>query len=125
MVKSIITLLVAIVLLFSISLYEQYYINKTFLEFKKIMITVYDKIENDTATKEDILTAQKFWIKKKEKLHIFIPHNDIKEIDLWLAESSTLVESDKKEDAISKIDVVIELIEQIPKTYSFRIENLL
>ena len=125
MVKSIITLLVAIVLLFSISLYEQYYINKTFLEFKKIMTTVYDKIENDTATKEDILTAQKFWIKKKEKLHIFIPHNDIKEIDLWLAESSTLVESDKKEDAISKIDVVIELIEQIPKTYSFRIENLL
>lgn len=125
MVKSIISLIVAIVLLFSISLYEQYYINKSFLEFKNVMVAIYDKIDSDLATKEDILSAQKFWIEKKEKLHVFIPHNDIKEIDLWIAESSTLVENGKKEDALSKIDVVIELIEQIPKTYSFRIENLL
>ena len=125
MVKSIISLIVAIVLLFSISLYEQYYINKSFLEFKNVMVAIYDKIDSDTANKEDILSAQKFWIEKKEKLHVFIPHNDIKEIDLWIAESSTLVENGKKEDALSKIDVVIELIEQIPKTYSFRIENLL
>ncbi len=125
MVKSLISLIVAIIMLLGISLYEQYYINKSFDEFKEIMVVVYDKIENETATKEDILSVQKYWIKKKEKLHIFIPHNDIKEIDLWLAESSTLIENKKKEDAISKIDVVIELIEQIPKTYSFRIENLL
>ncbi len=125
MVKSLISLIVAIIMLLGISLYEQYYINKSFDEFKKIMVVIYDKIENDTATKEDIISAQKYWIKKKETLHVFIPHNDIKEIDLWLAESSTLIENKKKEDAISKIDVVIELIEQIPKTYSFRIENLL
>ena len=90
-----------------------------------MMVEVYNKIENETATKEDILSVQKYWIKKKEKLHIFIPHNDIKEIDLWIAESTTLVENNKKEDALSKIDVVIELIEQIPKIYSFRVENLL
>ena len=125
MVKAIISTLVAIFLLVTGSLFENYYVNKTFHEFKELVVVVYDKIENDTATKEDVLTAQKFWIRKKETLHIFIPHNDIKEIDLWLAESSTLVENNKKEDAISKIDVVIELIEQIPKTYSFRIENIL
>ena len=37
----------------------------------------------------------------------------------------TLVENGKKEDALSKIDVVIELMEQIPKSFSFRVENLL
>ena len=125
MVKAILSTLVAILILFTGSLYEQYYVNKTFKEFKEIVVIVYNKIEEETATKEDVLSAQKFWISKKEKLHIFIPHNDIKEIDLWLAESSTLVENNKKEDAISKIDVVIELIEQIPKTYSFKIENIL
>ncbi len=125
MVKAIISTLVVIFILLAGSLFEQYYVNKTFNEFKEIVVIVYDKIENQTATKEDVLSAQKFWISKKQKLHIFIPHNDIKEIDLWLAESSTLVENNKKEDAISKIDVVIELIEQIPKTYSFRIENIL
>ena len=115
MVKSIISILVAVVITISLSVVEQTYVNKSFKEFKEIMVIVYEKIENDTATKEDVLSAQKYWIAKKEKLHVFIPHNDIKEIDLWLSESTTLVENGKKEDALSKIDVVIELIEQIPK----------
>ncbi len=125
MVKSFISLIVSVVLLLGLIFVEQFYINNTFKEFKVIMVDIYEKIKNDRAKKEDIIKAQEFWIDKKEKLHVFIPHNDIKEIELWLAESSTLVENDKKEDAISKIDVVIELIEQIPKIYSFRIENLL
>ncbi len=125
MVKSFISLLFAFILLLGLSFLEQFYINKTFKEFKVIMVDIYEKIESDTAKKEDVISAQEFWIDKKKKLHVFIPHNDVKEIDLWLAESVTLVENDKKEDAISKIDVVIELIEQIPKTFSFKIENLL
>jgi DNA mismatch repair protein MutS len=43
-------------------------------------------------------------------------------VDSYIAK---LVENGKKEDALSKIDVVIELIEQIPKSFSFRIENIL
>ena len=125
MVKSIISTIFAILILVFGCMLEQRYINLTFNNFKDIMVEVYTKVENDMAVKEDVLSAQKFWINKKEKLHIFIPHNEIKEIDLWLAESSTLVENNKKEDALSKLDVVIELLEQIPKTFSFRIENIL
>lgn len=125
MVKSFFSTLVAIIILISLTLTEQIYVRKTFNEFKEITVAVYDKIESETAVKEDILTAQSFWIKKKETLHIFIPHNEIKEIDLWLAEATTLVENEKYDDALSKIDVVIELIEQIPKTFMFKIENIL
>ena len=125
MVKSIISTIFAILILVFGCMLEQRYINSTFNNFKDIMVEVYTKVENDMAVKEDVLSAQKFWINKKEKLHIFIPHNEIKEIDLWIAESSTLVENNKKEDALSKLDVVIELLEQIPKTFSFRIENIL
>ncbi|MBO5926854.1 MAG: DUF4363 family protein [Clostridia bacterium] len=125
MVKSFISLIVAFLLIIFASAYEQHYINKSFLEFKEVMVAVYEKIENENAVKDDVLSAQKLWISKKEKLHIFIPHNDIKEIELWLSEAVTLVEYGKKEDALSKIDVVIELIEQIPKIYSFKIENIL
>ena len=125
MVKSIISVIVASLILFFASLYEQNYINTTFKELKNSFVIIYNKIENDTAIKEDILSAQKLWISKKEKLHIFISHNEIKEVDLWIAETVTLVENGKKEDAVSKIDVVIELMEQIPKSFSFKIENLL
>ena len=125
MVKSIISVIVASLILFLASLCEQNYINTTFNELKDSFVVIYNKIESDTAVKEDILSAQKLWISKKERLHIFISHNEIKEVDLWIAETVTLVENGKKEDAVSKIDVVIELMEQIPKSFSFRVENLL
>ena len=125
MVKSIISVIVASLILFIASICEQNYINDTFSELKDSFVIIYNKIENDTAVKEDILSVQKLWISKKEKLHIFISHNEIKEVDLWIAETVTLVENGKKEDAVSKIDVVIELMEQIPKSFSFRVENLL
>ena len=101
MVKTIISTIVAFIILFGISFLEQFYVNKTFNELKEQMTIVFEKIENDVAVKEDVLSVQKFWISKKENLHIFIPHNDIKEIDLWLSESSTLVENGKKEEAMS------------------------
>ena len=63
------------------------------------------------------------WVKKS--LHFFIPHNDIKEFDLWLSESSTLVRDKKWEDAISKIEVLIELTEQIPRSFILALENIL
>ena len=68
---------------------------------------------------------QKNWLEKKKALHIFIPHNDIKEVDLWLAESATLVRDEKWDDAISKIEVLKELSEQIPKTFTLSWENIL
>jgi hypothetical protein len=125
MVKSIISTILATVLLVSLSLIEQSVIKNTFFELKENLTIVYAKTENQTAIKDDILAYQKFWIQKKEFLHVFIPHNEIKEMDLWIGESCTLIENKKYEDALSKLDVVMELIEQIPKTFALRVENVL
>ena len=125
MVKSIISTILATILLVSLSLIEQSVIKNTFLELKDNLTIVYAKTENQTAIKDDILAYQKFWIQKKEFLHVFIPHNEIKEMDLWIGESCTLIENKKYEDALSKLDVVMELIEQIPKTFALRVENVL
>ena len=125
MVKSLITLIISIILLVSLSITEQSIVNNSFDDLKVKLVEVYKKTENQTAVKDDILSAQELWLENKKHLHIFIPHNEIKEIELWIAESTTLVENKKYDDALSKIDVVIELIEQIPKTFSLRIENIL
>ena len=57
-------------------------------------------------------------------MHLFIPHNDIKEVELWIAEACTLVEYEEFIEALAKIDVVIELSEQIPKMYVFAPQNI-
>ena len=125
LVKTIISILVVASLLLVGSIYEQNFVNKQFSELNGVLTTLYQKIDDETATLDDVYAVQKNWLNKKKVLHIFIPHNDIKEIDLWLSESATLVRDKEWKDAISKIEVLIELTEQIPKTFVLSWENVL
>ena len=125
MVKTIISILVVAFLLTVGSIYENDFINRQFDELNSVLVVLYDKIDNETATQNDVYAVQKNWLSKKKVLHIFIPHNEIKEIDLWLSESATLVRDKEWKDAISKIEVLIELSEQIPKTFVLSLENIL
>ena len=125
MVKSFISMLIVAILLTFGALYENAFVNKQFDEFNSVLQVLYEKVDNETATQDDVYAVQKNWIDKKKVLHVFIPHNDIKEFDLWLSESSTLVRDKKWEDAISKIEVLIELTEQIPMSFVLALENIL
>ena len=125
MVKALITALVSLAIIIGASYLEQYYLNNTFNEFERAVSITYEKTENHTAVKDNVLSIQNLWVEKKKSLHVFIPHNDIREIDLWVSEAVTLVENKKWEDALSKLEVVLEMIEQIPKTYSLKVENIL
>ncbi len=125
MVKTIISILVVSCLLIVGSIYEHNFVNKQFDDLNKVLTVLYQKIDDETATQDDVYAVQKNWLNKKKSLHVFIPHNDIKEIDLWLSESATLVRDKEWKDAISKIEVLIELTEQIPKTFTLSWENVL
>ncbi|MBE7061444.1 MAG: DUF4363 family protein [Clostridiales bacterium] len=124
MVKTFISMIVVALMIFSFSIFEQHYVNSSFDEFHQVLCVLYDKVDAQTATQEDVYAVQNNWLEKKQSLHAFIPHNDIKEIDLWLSESATLVRDEKWEDAISKIEVLKELSEQIPKTFTLSFENI-
>ncbi|MBO7149564.1 MAG: DUF4363 family protein [Clostridia bacterium] len=125
MVKTITSILVVACLLMVGTIYENTFVKRQFNEMHVVLVTLYDKVDDNTATQDDVYAVQKNWIEKKKVLHIFIPHNEIKEMDLWLAESATLVRDKEWNDAISKIEVLIELTEQIPKTFMLSWENIL
>ncbi len=124
MVKTIISMLCAFVILIAGAIYECDFVNRQFVELHTVLEILYDKVDNHTATQDDVYAVQNNWIEKKKVLHVFIPHNEIKEIDLWLSESATLVRDKEWSDAISKIEVLKELAEQIPKTFRLSLENL-
>lgn len=125
MVKTFFSILVVASILIVGSIYEHTFIKRQFDEFNQVLTVLYEKIDDETATQDDVYAVQKNWLSKKKVLHIFIPHNEIKEIDLWLSESATLVRDKEWKDAISKIEVLIELSEQIPKTFVLSFENIL
>ena len=125
MVKSIISMIVVSLIILSACFFERIYVNNQFSEFSNMAEEVYYKVDEKTATEEDIKALQTSWLKKKKTLHIFVPHNDIKEIDLWVTEAITLVRDEKWEDALSKIEVIKELAEELPQYFILAIDNIL
>lgn len=125
MKKTIITIIAVVILLTAGAIYENRFILNEFNDFDTSLSTLYSKIENQTATDLDVYAVQSKWVEKKHHLHAFIPHNEIKEVDLWLAESVIYVKNKQWEEALPKIEVLRELAEQIPITFSVRLENIL
>ena len=124
MVKSIIYTLVAIALCLGIFLGTQYYIGRQLGQFHSALETLYDKIEDKTATREDAYAVRNMWADKKSKLHIFIPHNDISYVDYWLSEACSLVYTDEFDLALGKIEVLLEITKNLPDSYSVKLENV-
>ena len=125
MVKSLITMLCVALVLVGCGIFEDFYVHKEFKDFGIVLNVLYQKVDEEIAVMDDVYAVQDNWLNKKKNLHAFIPHTEIKEIDLWLSEAVTLVRDKEWADAISKIEVLIELTEQIPKTFEISFQNIL
>ena len=125
MVKSIYSIIIAIAILLFAGIGEQIYLNNVFDEIHEDFVMAYQKIENGNANSDDVKAIKTKWIAKKNVLHLFISHNDIKEMDLWLSEAVAYLKLGKVDESISKMEVAINLCEQIPKHYLIRFENIL
>ena len=124
MVKSIIYTVVAILLCLGVFFGAQYYIHNQFTKFNEALDTLYDKIENKEANREDAYAVKKMWADKKSRLHIFIPHNDISYIDYWLSEACALIYCGDFDAALGKVQVLRNISESIPGGYALRFENV-
>ena len=125
MVKDLISIIVSAAFLTGIAIAEDATIKKSFGEFSTYAQVLYLKEQDESATVDDALILQKNWLKFKSKLHVYIPHNEIKEMDLWVSECVGYTKSKNFKEAKSKLEVIIELTQQIPKTFKFDIENIL
>mgnify|MGYP003303546661 CR=1 FL=1 len=125
MVKSIYSIIIAVAILLFAGIGEQIYLKNVFAEIHEDFVMAYQKIENGDASSDDVNAIKTKWIAKKNVLHLFISHNDIKEMDLWLSEAVAYLKLGKIDESISKMEVAINLCEQIPKHYLIRLENIL
>lgn len=124
MVKSVITVIVSALILAGAAIYEQIYVNSAFDRLLEQALIMQEKEINKTATPTDAENVKNCWIKEKEKMHAFISHNDIKELDMWLSEGIAFTKSGKYEEAYTKYVVIADLCKSIPKGYLIRFENV-
>ena len=125
MVKTFISIAVVCLILAIGIIFENNFTQNEFVEFHQTLESLYEKVNDKTAVEDDAYAVQNCWLEKKKYLHTFIPHTEIKEFDLWIAESIKLIRDKKWEDALSKVEVLLELSEQVPKTFKLSLENIL
>ena len=124
MIRTIVSILITIVLIVGISTFEFFYVDYTFQHFHEILSTLHDKVEHATATYEDGITVQKYWQKKKEILHIWVPHTALQEMDYQLNETVGYMYLHDYQSALPKLEMLIELSEQLPLSYTFGLQNI-
>ena len=64
------------------------------------------------------------WEKRKSRLHIWIPHNDISRIDDYVSETVKFVAEGKYDLALPKLEILLHLTECLPATYRPALENV-
>lgn len=125
MVKSIITIAVAVAILIGGTIFEQSVVLNQFEEFSCVTCELKEKAEKGEATVDDMLNLQENWHNKKKFLHMFIPHNELKEVELWISEAISFAKYDNKEELVDKLRVLCDLSKEIPKTFLIRLDNIL
>lgn len=124
MVKSIIYTLIAILLSAALFVSTEIYVAKQFGYLYTATKALYEKVENGSATEGDARAVCELWDDKKSKLHIFIPHNDISQIDYCLCEAGAHIRNGENRLALAKLEVVKHLALSLPSSYAVRLENV-
>lgn len=124
MVKAIIYTLAAIALCVGLFIFTEWYVCKQFKDFSNAVEVLYNKVENETANREDGFAVRDLWRSRKVKLQIFLPHNDISYIDYWLSEACGLIYNQEYSLALGKLEVLKEITENMPDSYTLKLENI-
>lgn len=124
MVRSIIYTIVAALLCIGFFIWTDIYLASQFSQFHDALETLYYKVEDKTANREDAYAVRDMWADKKEKLHIFIPHNDISYVDYWLSEACSLIYKSEYDLALGKLEVLLEITKNLPDAYIIKLENV-
>ena len=125
MVKSLVSIGIAILLLAGTALFEWLYIEDEFSAFQSELQTLYDKIDNETAGVEDAKIVQRSWDRRKEGLYILIPHSDISRIDDYVSQVVGYVNEKDFPLAKANLNMILHLSECLPGTYRPTIANIL
>ena len=125
MIKSICTVLAVSALLVGAALFERIYIADALSAFSEEAHTLYEKTEAGSAVGADAEAVRTAWEARKEKLHIWLPHNDVNRVDDALSEAVRLIAEQEYALALPKLEVVLHLAATLPSAYRPSLANII
>ncbi len=122
--RSIIYTLAAITLSAAFFVFTELYVDRQFSYLYNAAEALYKKVDEGGATYNDALAVRALWEDKKSKLHVFIPHGDIAQIDYYLCEAGGHIREGEDGLALAKLEGVKQLALSLPSSYAIKFENV-
>ncbi|MBQ9118338.1 MAG: DUF4363 family protein [Clostridia bacterium] len=118
MIRTIVSIVISLALLIGGCLWEGAYIENNFALLASTIQTLYEKTEDGTATHEDGEAVEVFWQTKKQKMHLLLPHVAVQQIDFELNEALGYLYQGNFQDALPKMEVLLQLTEVVRQNYT-------
>lgn len=124
MIKSLCAICAALLLLTGAAFFEHCYVVRSFGEFSAELSALCEKTDAETATEGDAEAVRISWEARKEKLHIWLPHNDVNRVDDTLSEIVRLVAQGDCRRALAKLEILLHLARTLPAAYRPSLANI-
>lgn len=114
MAKSIIAGVVALVLVLGCGIAEVVCLRGAYKNLHQQCIEVIDCAQKQTLTKEQFENFRQNWVKLRETSELFLPHQDVYELNLRFAEAQAFAEQQDFAQLLSHLSVIEELLTYVP-----------
>lgn len=124
MIRTFISMLIALAVIVGLSTYEIFYVQNTFSDFHSILQSLHQKTEDNKVTFEDGKAVTAYWEDKKHTLHVWLPHTSLQEIDYQLNEAVGYLYIGDYKNAIPKLEILMTISTTIPESYTIGLGNI-
>lgn len=119
--------IILLILIISLGVFEQVYLNRTFTELEERINRIISVISDQDLDYAIELTEHtiEWWDKKLKIFELILPHEILNEVSLELYNVLGQLEGDDDSQAIGAAYVLIGICETSPHTLGFRIQHIL
>lgn len=114
MTKSIIAGIVALVLVLGCGIAEVVCLRNAYQNLHEQCMEVIDAAKNQMLTEEQFAFFRQNWVKLRETSELFLPHQDVYELNLRFAEAQAFAEQQDFAQLLSHLSVIEELLSYVP-----------
>lgn len=115
---------IILLLLIGGGLFENFSLKHNVQVCTEYLDTVIEKVDDETATAEDAAEFSDIWEHCKSRLHTYIPHTEIREVDQWISEAKSFLATKNFPFARAKLVLLRDKIESIPGSFETNFGNV-
>lgn len=126
MKKEVIIVIIILVLIIILNIITQKYTNVKMTELTDMLSKLKESLslENIEEAKEKMVKIEEEWDNVKEKFVIYLEHNELEKVEMYIIETKSHIETNEISMAIQSVDTCTFVIDHIKEKYEFSLKNI-